>query len=610
MCGIAGIVSKKQTNVNSYLKSMVSSMTHRGPDADGFQIKGSLGFGHRRLSIIDLNDRSNQPFFSNDKRYSIVFNGEIYNYLDLKEEIGGKYKFKTNSDTEVLLAAYIIYGKSFIDRTNGCFSFAIYDSQQNIIFFARDRLGIKPFYFYFDKDFFLFASELRAVLASSLVKKEINITGLDQYLRFQSSFSPNSIITNVNILEPGTSGTFFLENFHCNFHKYWELGIKNKNISLNNYDTIKNKVKKKVLSSVDRRLMSDVELAAFLSGGVDSTIIVGLMKELGVKNINTFSLVHDDSKYDESFYSDMVAKKYNTNHYKVTIGKDELVSEVTNALNEFDSPSADGLNNYIVSKKIRKIGIKVALSGLGGDELFAGYPQFKYFYFFRKNKNLSKLLKNFPFQFFKLNNRYLKFLKIIASDFSSRSINTIFRDTSGDFNNLLNGKLKKPKDKKTKNEKYYEKFIISKYSISELKGYTSNVLLKDADQTSMAHGLEVRVPFLDHELVDYILSLPDNYKNIKKPKALLIDTFSDILPIEVQSRKKQGFTIPTRDWMKNELFCLSKENISVLCDSNLFNKDKLVSLWNHFLETNQNSSLTWGLVVFGSWLKNNKVRLP
>ena len=354
MCGIAGIVSKKQTNVNSYLKSMVASMAHRGPDADGFQIEESLGFGHRRLSIIDLNDRSNQPFFSNDKRYFIVFNGEIYNYLDLKEEIGGKYKFNTNSDTEVLLAAYIVYGKSFINKINGCFSFAIYDSQQIYnIFCSRSSLGIKPFYFYFDKDFFLFASELRAILASGLVKKEINVMGLDQYLKFQSSFSPNSIIKNVNILEPGTSGTFSLKDFHYDFHKYWELGIKNKNISLDNYDVLKNKVKKKVLSSVNRRLMSDVELAAFLSGGVDSTIIVGLMKELGVKNINTFSLVHDDSRYDESFYSDMVAKKYNTNHYKVTIGKDELVSEVTNALNEFDSPSADGLNNYIVSK-IRK----------------------------------------------------------------------------------------------------------------------------------------------------------------------------------------------------------------------------------------------------------------
>jgi asparagine synthase (glutamine-hydrolysing) len=609
MCGIAGIVSKKTINVTNYLETMVSAMTHRGPDADGFHIEKNFGFGHRRLSIIDLNDRSNQPFFSNDKRYFVVFNGEIYNYLDLKVEIGNKYKFKTNSDTEVLLASYLVYGKSFINKINGCFSFVIYDKQQNELVFARDRLGIKPFYFYFDKNFFLIASELRAVLSSGLVKKDINHLGLNQFLSFQSTYYPNTIIKNVNMLEPGTFGIFSLKDFKLEFNRYWELGIKSKKTSLMSYDVLKKKVKRKILSSVNKRLIADVELAAFLSGGVDSTIIVGIMKELGVKNINTFSLVHDDKKYDESVYSDIVAKKYNTNHYKVTIGKDELVSEVTNALDEFDSPSADGLNNYIVSKKIREIGIKVALSGLGGDELFAGYPQFKYFYYVKKYKYIFKLLKYFPFQLYRFNNHYLKFLKIIASDFSSNSINTIFRDISGDFDNLLNKQIDKPEYKNAKTDKNYEKFIMSKYSISELNGYTSNVLLKDADQTSMAHGLEVRVPFLDHELVDYILSLPDHYKHIKKPKALLVDTFSEILPIEIQNRKKQGFIIPTQDWMRNELFDISEKNISILCDSNLFDKDNLLNVWDNYLKTNQNSTLTWGLVVLGNWLKNNKVSI-
>ncbi len=610
MCGIAGIVSKKKINVTNHLETMVSSMIHRGPDAGGLHIEQYFGIGHRRLSIIDLNDRSNQPFFSNDKRYLIVFNGEIYNYLNLKAEIGNKYRFRTNSDTEVLLASFLTYGKSFINKINGCFSFAIYDKRRNELFFARDRLGIKPFYFYLDKHFFLFASELRAILSSGLVKKDINFLGLNQFLSYQSTYHPDTIIKNVNMLEPGTFGTFSFKDFKLKFNKYWKLGIKSQTSSFMKYDILKKKVKRKILSSVDKRLMSDVEIAAFLSGGVDSTIIVGLMKELGVKNINTFSLVHDDEKYDESVYSDMVAKKYKTNHHKVTISKDELVSEVTKALDEFDSPSADGLNSYIVSKKIREIGIKVALSGLGGDELFAGYPQFKYFYQFRKYNKIFKFLKYFLPRNSISNYHYLKFLKIISSDFSSGSINTIFRDISGNFNNLLIKKSNQVEHDITKIDKNYAKFIISNYSIEELAGYTSNVLLKDADQTSMSHGLEVRVPFLDHELVDYILSLPDYYKNIRRPKALLIDTFSEILPIEIQNRRKQGFIIPTQNWMKNELLDISEKNISILCDSNLFNEDYLFKVWKNFLETNQNSTLTWGLVVLGSWLKNNKVSIP
>ena len=426
MCGIAGLVSKNSLDANKYLKKMVSSMAHRGPDADGFFNDNNIGIGHRRLSIIDLNERSNQPLYSDDGRYLIVFNGEIYNYKKLKSKIINKYDFKTDSDTEVLLASYIIYGKNFINELNGCFAFAIYDKIDKELFISRDRLGIKPFYFYYDENIFLFSSEIRSILSTGLIKKEINHLGLKQFLCFQSTSYPNTIIENIKMLAPGAYAKFSLNDFKLSMEKYWSINIQAKSLHSKNYYSIVSEVKKVLISSVKKRMVADVDVAAFLSGGIDSSIIVGIMSQLGIKNINTFSLVHDENEFDESFFSDLVASKFKTNHYKVKISKDELVSEVTAALNQFDSPSADGLNSYIVSKKIREIGIKVALSGLGGDELFAGYPQFKYWYYLSKYRKLFSSLKIFNFLLNKSNNYHYKLSKIIFSDFSSNSINQIF----------------------------------------------------------------------------------------------------------------------------------------------------------------------------------------
>ena len=342
--------------------------------------------------------------------------------------------------------------------------------------------------------------------------------GLKQFLCFQSTSYPNTIIENIKMLAPGAYAKFSLNDFKLSMEKYWSINIQAKSLHSKNYYSIVSEVKKVLISSVKKRMVADVDVAAFLSGGIDSSIIVGIMSQLGIKNINTFSLVHDENEFDESFFSDLVASKFKTNHYKVKISKDELVSEVTAALNQFDSPSADGLNSYIVSKKIREIGIKVALSGLGGDELFAGYPQFKYWYYISKYRKLFSSLKIFNFLLNKSNNYHYKLSKIIFSDFSSDSINQIFRDISKNYYNTLLSKNINFPHKELIYNKSNDQFKISNYSKSELEAYTTNVLLKDADQTSMAHGLEVRVPFLDHKLVDYVISLQDSHKKVRRAK--------------------------------------------------------------------------------------------
>jgi len=359
-------------------------------------------------------------------------------------------------------------------------------------------------------------------------------------------------------------------------------------------------------------MIADVDVAAFLSGGVDSSIIVSMMSKISDKKINTFSLVHEQSGYDESYYSDLISDQYKTNHYKVRIGKEELIANVSEALNSFDSPSADGLNSYMVSKKIKEHGIKVAISGLGGDELFSGYPQFKYWYILNRlnflipRKLLSILLTNVN----KKNYFLFKLFNIISSNNNNFQVNDIFRNITGHLGKqVFNDYFKTEQEESSFEANNNSNYLISQYTIAELLGYTSNVLLKDADQTSMANSVEVRVPFMDHELVNYILSLEDKFKKPIYSKKLLIDTFKEYLPNEVYNRKKQGFNVPTDLWMKDELYDLSNKNIEIVCDSNLFNKDYIHELWNDYNYNNnfKNGTLIWSFVVLGNWISKNNI---
>ena len=406
MCGIAGIIARENEDLDYNLNEMIKALSHRGPDAHGTYKDENVFFGHSRLSIIDLLPRSNQPMSDAETNFTIIFNGEIYNFLDVKEEIGNLYNFQTQSDTEVLLAGYINYGEKILEKINGCFSFAIYDKIKRKVFIARDRLGIKPLYYHFSTDFFIFSSEIRPIISTNLINKKIDNLGLKQLIKYQSSIAPNTILDDVKMLMPGSHITLNINHFDINNKKYWFMNYQN-----NNKNIIQNGIKKevynKVSSAIKKRMISDVEVAAFLSGGIDSSIIVACMSNMNSeKPINTFSLVHKDNEFDESKYSDKIAKIFNTNHYKVEINNDDLLNELFEALKSYDSPSADGLNSYIVSKKISDFGIKVALSGLGGDELFGGYHTFKYWYYYKKLQKKLNPLANKIIPFIKKKHKY------------------------------------------------------------------------------------------------------------------------------------------------------------------------------------------------------------
>ena len=352
---------------------MTQSMSHRGPDAEGYFLDRELAFGHRRLSIIDLSSAANQPFFDNSGRYCIIFNGEIYNYADIKPLLAG-YPFRTNSDTEVILAGYIQWGADCLKHLRGMYTFAIWDKEERSLFIVRDRLGVKPLYYFQDSEQFIFASEIRAILSVMPGKKELDHSAIAEYFRYQSIGFPFSPVKGIQQVEAGT----WLKIRHGVVKRevYWDPVRNRSDFNLRDKKQVEEKVRELMLQSVKRRLVSDVPVAAFLSGGIDSSAVVGLMVEAGNAAPKTFTVSFDEKEFDESQYAETIARKFHTDHTLIRLKPEMMLEELTNALDAMDSPTGDGINSYVVSKAIHEQGIRVALSGLGGDELFAGYPIF------------------------------------------------------------------------------------------------------------------------------------------------------------------------------------------------------------------------------------------
>ncbi len=356
------------------MQRMTDEMAHRGPDAEGFFMDHEMAFGHRRLSIIDLSDEANQPFQDASGRYTIIFNGEIYNYAEIKPLLGD-YPFRTQSDTEVILAGYIKWGADCLSYLRGMFTIAIWDSKERNLFIARDRLGVKPLYYYRNEDQFVFASEIRAILAVIKPDRRIDRTAIAEYFRYQSVGFPFSPVEGIKQIEAGT-WTRLSGKEEIVYRKYWDPVAKHFDFSFTEQKQVQHKVKELMLQSVRRRLVSDVPVAAFLSGGIDSSAVVGLMVEAGPASPNTFTISFDESEFDESKYADIIARKFNTRHTQIRLKPEVMLDELKHALDAMDSPSGDGINTYVVSKAIHEHGMRVALSGVGGDELFAGYPIF------------------------------------------------------------------------------------------------------------------------------------------------------------------------------------------------------------------------------------------
>lgn len=627
MCGINGIISLGEKEKRQLcLEKMNIKLKHRGPDDDGTFSDDYISLGQTRLSIIDLSSAGHQPMHSEDGNYSIVFNGEIYNYLEVKKYLVDQkfpIHFKTKTDTEVLLYAFIYLKEKCLELLNGMFAFCIYNHQTKEVFIARDRLGIKPLYYAFDSTKFVFSSETRSILESKLFNFNLDTNSLVDYIRYQTVHAPNTIIEQIKMLPTGHYVTLNVKNIKPVFTEYWSI-TKNRKINNNiTYIQAKEIAREKLSQSVKRRLVADVPFGAFLSGGIDSSAIVALMSKENNAQVNTFSVTFEEEEFSEAPYARMIAEKYQTKHTEIKLSANDFLKEVPNALSAMDHPSGDGPNTYVVSKATKNAGITMALSGLGGDEIFAGYDVFKSAFSFKKNnwiKNIPTPIRKTLAKFYLMQKQGVQAEKIAeilgSNDFS---LATFYASSRKMF---VEDKVKKIISFPIHQENFVGKLfnsnlknfnstheLISQISFAEISTYMQNVLLRDTDQMSMAVALEVRVPFLDYELVEFVTGLNDDIKFPHTQKKLLVDSLGDLLPPEIVNRPKMGFTFPWKNWLKNEMKEFAEHHIEQLGKRNQFNEPEIKLLWQKFL--NDDSSVTWSriwyLLVLNNWLEQNNL---
>jgi asparagine synthase (glutamine-hydrolysing) len=618
MCGIAGIYAgTNQQQIKDIAEVMSLSMSHRGPDGTGVWFEDGVALCHRRLAIIDLTPGGHQPMISACKRYVITFNGEIYNYRNLKEMLKS-YPFASSSDTEVILAAFAQWGTESFSRLRGQFAFCIYDRHEKRLIMARDRIGEKPFYYYCSNGTFLFASEMRALLSSGKVEAQINMKAVADYLRYQSVPGPETMIEGVYALPPASYGIF--ENGNLKISSYWSAGSVSHPKALMSRPELLTELKNTFSSAVKEQMQSDVPLGAFLSGGIDSSAIVAMMSQHTANPVNTFHVSFDQKDYDESLYAEMIARKFHTKHSRIILRPETLLDELPSILKAMDAPSGDGPNTYIISKAIKEQGIKVVMSGLGGDDLFAGYPGFLQYQKLQKIRSFWKLPAFVRSQAGAVMSKFIKdargsklraLLELTNVDLAAfYSWNRrIFPEQ--DLMRLAPGLTGTRDGLISKMESWLPGASIlplfGQYGLAELNGYTTDVLLKDADIMSMAHSIEIRCPFLDHRLIELALAIPDDAKYPHYPKQLLVEAISPALPDALVKRRKMGFSFPWDHWLRNDLAPFASANIESLAERSWFDKKEVRNYYGRFMEGDRTVhwSRIWLLVVLESWCREN-----
>ena len=622
MCGIAGIVNFRNHPVeDGSIRSMTDAMAHRGPDAVGFFSEGPLAFGHLRLSIIDLSSAANQPFTSNSGRYILIFNGEIYNYMEVKAQIPD-YAFRTTSDTEMIIAAYEKWGPGCLKYFRGMFALAIWDRQEKEMFIARDRMGVKPLYYYKDEERLIFASECRAILATGMVSRKLSEKGMVDYFSYQSVSYPYSVIDGVLQLEAGAWMT--IRDGKIKKELYWDVTRPAVHFDFSDKASVQKRIRELMLQSIERRLVSDVPVGAFLSGGIDSSAVVGLMAEASPARPNTFTISFEEKEYDESSYANIVAKKFNTRHTNILLKPTVFLDELQNALDALDTPSGDGINTYVVSKAIRQNGMTVALSGVGGDELFAGYPFFEQYTRIQGWGGLWKIPPPLrrglagiwsAGQAGGRKGRIAQILRLPSNGIDQ--VYPVFRQILSP--SLLEELTSLPggdppvtaliEELSGRRQQLQRMPLLSQVSAAEYLGYTQHTLLKDTDQMSMAVSLEVREPFFDQDLVEFVLSVPDNLKKPVYPKSLLVESLKPLLPDEVVFRKKQGFLFPWKIWLRNDLRAFCDQRLKNMAQRSFIHGKNLMDHWERFLKGDEHVRWTeiWLFVVLEYWLEKNNV---
>lgn len=627
MCGITGqYFFKNDAPVkNDNAEFAVKALALRGPDNQSVTNVGRVNLGHARLSIIDVSDAANQPFQSPDGRYHIVFNGEIFNYRELAQKHLTEIALKTVSDTEVLLHLFIKYGTDCLQYLNGFFAFAVYDSETQNLFLARDRMGIKPLLWFRNEDSFVFGSEMKAIHSYN-ADKVIDIESVAQYFQLSYIPAPHTGLRSVQKLKPGHCITVS-NSGKVDIHQFYKIPFINKlELQAPNYKTACDRLNELIHQSVERRMIADVPLGAFLSGGVDSSVIVACASKF-TKQLKTFSIgFKDEPFFDETKYAELVAKRFKTEHTVFKLSNDDLLEHVFSVLDYLDDPFADSsaLAVYILSKLTRKE-VTVALSGDGGDELFAGYNKHKADFRIRSMPALSGTLallnpmirllpgsRNNPLTNVfrqlkkfsdgaKLNpqDRYWRWASYNSNDY----IKNLFLQKI-DFEEFERRKIGYVHELKSEND-------FNEFLWTDMNLVLPNDMLTKTDLMSMANSLEVRVPLLDHTIVEYAFSLPQEFKiDTKIQKKILQDAFRAELPTEIYNRPKKGFEVPLLKWFRNELKSvidneyLNKEFIK---EQQFFNFEAIENLKKKLHSSNPEDThfTMWALIVFQHWYKRN-----
>ncbi len=621
MCGITGIFYKDGQNIDSnILKKMTRSLIHRGPDEEGFYIEGNVGFGHRRLSIIDLSS-GQQPLCNEEGNIWITFNGEIYNYIALKKELEKKgHEFKTNSDTETIVHAYEEWGIDAIKKFRGMFAFALWDKNKKQMVIARDRVGKKPLYYFMDDNRLVFASEIKAILEHPNITKKIDLTALSDYMSLLYVPSPKSIFKSIKKLPAAHYAIIKQDSFVVD--SYWDISFEPH--PFKNEEDMMEGLIETLEEATKIRMISEVPLGAFLSGGVDSSAIVALMAKSSVDPVITNSISFSVAQYNESQYARKVASLFNTDHHEMEVTPD-AISIIEKLSWHYDEPFADSsaVPTYYVSKMARE-NVTVSLSGDGGDENFAGYR--RYYFDMRENmvRNVVPELMRRTF-FGTIGKFYPKadylpqifrgkaFISNVARDPVDAyffSVSALYEDFKKDI--FKPGVLCELDDYDSRNL-FYDIYNnapaddhLSKIQYLDIKTYLCDDILTKVDRASMAVSLEVRCPVLDHEFMEYAAKIPSSLK-LKglEGKHIFKKALKPYLPDEILYRKKMGFGVPILEWLRNEIKEFARDLILGSEATDLyFNRVFLERVWNdHQRQLRNWSSLLWTIMMFSLWHK-------
>jgi asparagine synthase (glutamine-hydrolysing) len=631
MCGIVGILARKTQIPPEVLEQATRSLAHRGPDDSGTVLlkdtgpeRLEIGLGHRRLAILDLSPLGHQPMHDPVTGNWIVFNGEIYNFRELRKELeAAGVEFKSHSDTEVILAGYRVWGESCLTRLGGMFAFALWDLPRKRLLLARDRVGIKPLYYHQADQTFVFASEVRTLLRTGLVPRKVDSTGVLSYLAFGSVYEPWTIVEGVRAVPAGHVLT--VQNGSVSIREYWNplpSSSAGSEPASGNGAATANRLPALLRDAVLSHLVSDVPVGVFLSGGIDSSALVAVLSHNGVR-ANTFSLVFQEEEFNEGQYSREIAHRFGSEHHEIRVSQQDTLAAMPEALCAMDQPTIDGINTYLVSAKTRAAGVKVALTGLGADELFAGYSNFRRVprmeAFSERFGRLPKLVRR-PFSasvalFVGKGDRSRKLAELAADRDSIVHPYFLARMLFGaaereglfaapDYQALQQSINRGLQESITESQSLDP---VNRVSYLESRWYMRNTLLRDSDFMSMAHGLELRVPFLDRALVEACFRIPGDRKlQGDSRKSLLLASLGVELPREIVNRPKRGFTLPFERWLRGEMRPFVEDTLLKSdWDQTSISASSVREVWDRFLAGETSWSRPWSLFVLKHWCEQN-----